>query len=758
VFGESVRVRRQRLGLTQEELATLAGVSVRSLRDIEAGRILRPRASTVRLLRAALDLPDVEQRAAGSRGASTTAAHGPAGVVPGRIDRPVPAQLPADVPGFTGREAALGELDRLLTDDGVRPRTSVISAVSGTAGVGKTAVAVHWAHRVADQFPDGQLYVNLRGFDPDGRVMAPGNAVRGFLDALGVAPEQVPNGLDAQVGLFRSLIAGRRVLVVLDNARDAEQVRPLLPGAATARTLITSRNRLTGMVADGAHPVIVDLLPVEESRELLSRRLGPRRVAAEPGAVQRIVARCAGLPLALTIAAARWQQTRFPLERLAAELDSAADRLDALDAGETTGQVRAMFSWSYCALTADAACLFRLLGLHPGPDVTAPAAASLAGLTPARVQPLLTELTRASLVVERVPGRYSWHDLLRAYAAEMVHETDSPDRRRAATHRLFDHYLHTAYAAARLLQPVREPITLDEPQPGIVPEQFADADAAAAWFDAEHAVLLAVVDRAAGEFDRHVWHLAWTLVTFLYRRAHWHDWVRVQKAAVAATDRLGDLAAQASAHRLLGLAHNQLDRPTDARTEMERALNLYERLGDLAGQAQAHHALSRLWERHGDTAEGLRHAQRSLNLFRAAGRRDGEADSLNAVGWFHALLGDLRQAVTHCRHALELYRTVEDRTGAGGHLAQPGLRAPAPRRPRRSTAVLRRGASPVARTRRPIPRSRHSPPHRRHTPRRRQPCTGAAGVAARAGHLRRRSAPRCRGGPREAGRRTSDHV
>jgi transcriptional regulator with XRE-family HTH domain len=303
--------------LTQEELATRARISVRNLRDIETGRVLRPRPSTVRLLRAALDLPDV---AHGHAHASTPA------TVPRRIDRPVPAQLPADVRGFTGREVALRELDTLLATDADRPATSVVSAVSGAAGVGKTAVAVHWAHRVADHFPDGQLYVDLRGFGSGGPVVAVADAMRGFLDALGVAPEHLPGDVDAQGGLYRSLIAGRRILVVVDNARDADQVRPLLPGATTARTVVTSRNRLTGLVVDGAHPVILDVLTVEESLQLLARRLGWRRVDAEPDAAERIVARCAGLPLALTVAAARLQQDGLPLATLAPELDREAAR------------------------------------------------------------------------------------------------------------------------------------------------------------------------------------------------------------------------------------------------------------------------------------------------------------------------------------------------------------------------------------------------------------------------------------------------
>ena len=581
----------------------------------------------------------------------------------------VPAQLPRDVYGFSGRGEELARLDAVLAGATAEaPTAVVISAVSGTAGVGKTALALHWAHRVADRFPDGQLYVNLRGFDPGGHVTAPAEAVRGFLDAFDVPPERIPASLDAQAGLYRSLLAGRRILVVLDNARDAEQARPLLPGTPTALALVTSRSQLTPLVAaDGAHPLTLDLLTEAEARELLARRLGPARVAAEPQAAEEIIASCVRLPLALTIAAAR-AATRpdFPLTTLAAELADAGGRLDALFAGDAATEVRAVFSWSYTALTPPTARLFRLLGLHPGPDTSAAAAASLAGHPLSMVRPLLAELTRASLLAEHIPGRYAFHDLLRAYAADLTHTHDTDDQRHAAVGGLLDYYLHAAYTADRLLQPARDPIAvaLVPPAPGVTPEHPADYGQAMAWLTTEHAVLFATVRLAAGAgFDTHTWQLAWALVTFLERRGHWHDLAAAWQAALDAARRLDDPPARAYAHRLLAYAHLRLRRYPDAHTHLHRALDRYAQTGDRSGQAHTHNSLGSLWERQGRPDQALSHAQQSLALFQAAGNRRGQANALNAVGWSHALLGDHQQALTHCGQALTQFRELGDRDG-----------------------------------------------------------------------------------------------
>jgi len=595
---------------------------------------------------------------------STTPAAQPAGP-----PSPPPGQLPLDVRGFTGRPAELATLDAALAGAPAGPRTATtVYALSGPPGVGKTALAVHWAHRAIDRFPDGQLYVNLRGYDPGGRAIAADEAVRGFLDALGVPPERVPASLDAQSALYRSTLAGKRLLVLLDNARDAEQVRPLLPGSATALALVTSRNQLTALVAaDGAVPLTLGLLTTVEARELLARRLGPDRIAAEPAATDDIVDRCARLPLALAIAAARAAvRPRLPLAALAAELAEARGRLDALNAHDPAANVRAVFSWSYQALTPAAARLFRLLGLHPGADTSAAAAASLAGRPVAGTRPLLAELTAASLLAEHAPGRYTFHDLLRAYATDLAQTNDPIDDRAAAVGRLLDHYIHTAQAGERLLNPRREPPTLPlaPPAPGARPEQLAGYPQAMDWLTAERPVLLALV-RLAGEtgYDTQVWQLAWGLDTFLERRGHWHDLVATWQAALAATNRLADPPAQAYALRMLAWADTLLGRGTEAHAHLARAIELYAQVGDLAGQAHAHINLSVLWEREGRIDQALVHDQQALDLARKAGNHRNLAQALNALGWDHAQLGDYAAALVHCREALALYQQGGHRLG-----------------------------------------------------------------------------------------------
>jgi tetratricopeptide (TPR) repeat protein len=592
--------------------------------------------------------------------------------------QPVPAQLPRDIAGFTGRRAELATLDRLLgpPDRGLparaeeTPAVAVTCAVSGTAGVGKTALVVRWAHRVATRFPDGQLYVNLRGFDPGGQVMAPATAVRGFLDALGVPAERIPADLDAQAALYRSLLAGRRMLVVLDNARDAEQVRPLLPGAPGCLAVIASRDQLSGLVAlDGAHPLTLDLLSQDEARELLARRLGAGRLAAEPAAVSQIIDHCARLPLALSIVAARAARSGFPLATLAAELAEAGSRLDALSAGGPTIDVRAVFSSSYTALSPAAARQFRLFGLDPGPDISGPAAASLAGRPSSETRRLLAELTRANLLTEHAPGRYTFHDLLRAYAADLSHTHDTDAQRRAALRRLLDHYLHTAHAADRIMNPARDPITLGlvRPSAGANPEHLDGHRDALAWLAAERSTLLATLHRAAETgLDTRAWQLAWAIDTFLYRQGHWHDLTAAWQAALDAADRLGDPPAQAYAHRVLAAAHIRLGRYPDAHTHLLNALDLFAQAGDRVGQAHTHSHLAGVWERQGRSDQALGQAQQALDLYRAAGYRRGQADALNAVGWCHAMLGDHTQALAHCQQALSLLQQLGDRYGQAG--------------------------------------------------------------------------------------------
>ena len=565
----------------------------------------------------------------------------------------VPAQLPPAVRAFAGRDADLAALDAVLDE-----QAGGILVVSGTAGVGKTALAVRWAHGVAARFPDGQLYVNLRGFDPTGAAVDPADALRGFLDALGVA--RLPTDPDALTGRYRSALADKRVLVVLDNAGGVDQVRPLLPGSPGCLVLVTSRHELTPLVAaEGARPLVVDLLSRVDARDVLVRRLGPGRVAEDPAAVEAIIDGCARLPLALAVVAAR-AATRpgFPLAAVAEQLRDAGGVLDVLHGGDRATDVRSVFSWSYRALSAPAARLFRLVGSHPGQDVGTEAAASLAGVPVRQVRGPLAELARATLLTEHAPGRFTSHDLLRAYAAELAHDDPPPTR-------LFDHYLHTAHPAALLLHPHRaHPITLDAPEPGVTTVRLADLGQALAWFTLERPALLATVELAvrAGA-DTHAHGLAWCLATFLERRGHWHDLATTQQVAVDAARRLADLPAQANAHGVLAGAHIRLGRFPDAGTHLGRALDLFRLLDDRVGQAHTHLDLGWMHERQGDHAEALGHAERALALFRSSGHRDGEARALNQVGWCHAHLGDHPRALLRCHQALVLHQELGDRAG-----------------------------------------------------------------------------------------------
>lgn len=579
-----------------------------------------------------------------------------------------PALLPADK-RVVGRHEQLATLDRLLPDRSAPDepvRAMVVAAVTGMAGIGKTTLAVHWAHRVADRFPDGQLFVDLRGFAPAGVPLAPADAIRGLLDALCPPSERVPPDPAAQAALYRSLLADRRVLLVLDNARDAEHVRPLLPGGARCLVLVTSRDRLTGLVAEhGAHPIALDLFTADEAEQLLRDRLGAERVRAEPAGRTALARRCGGLPLATAIAAARAavEPTRS-LTGLAAELADLSGRLNALDTGDPITDLRTVFSWSYRELTADARHLFRLLGLHPGADVPVAAAASLAGAPVPRVRRPLAELAAVNLVTEHAPDRFALHDLVRAYAIELAGTHDSDDVRRAALHRVLDHYLHTARLADHLLNPGRDPISLPSAGAGVTVTEPAAPDEAIAWFTAECTTLLAAVDQASRhDFDAHTHQLAWFLATYLDRRCRWADEARAQHRALDAARRLGDRPAEVRAHRTLAHAYGRLARTDDAYAHARHALDISAELGDEPGQASAHMRIAYLRHDDGRYAETIDAARQALDLFRRTGTRSGEADARNLIGWCHAVLGHHRKALDHCRAAVALHHGIGNDRG-----------------------------------------------------------------------------------------------
>ena len=591
-----------------------------------------------------------------------------------------PAQLPADILGFTGRCAESAALSDLLdigsagVGTGIeQDAAGVIAAVSGTAGVGKTAFVVHWAHGVRERFPDGQLYVNLRGYGPAPPV-EPGDALAGFLTALGVAPERLPADVDARTALFRSLLIGKRMLVVLDNARDAEQVRPLLPSCASCRVVVTSRSQTPGLIAaEGARPLALDPLSAEEANDLLANRLGPDRAGAEPEAVAEIVGHCARLPLALALVATRAAlHPRFPLAAIAAELRADGDRLNALSVAGAETDVRRMFSWSYETLHPAAARMFRLLALHPGPDISVRAAASLGGVPLREARGRLSELVRAHLLEEHVPDRYTFHDLLRIYAVELAQAGEgNPRDRQADQHeavlRVLDHYLHTAYAAALLLDPTREPfeIPLDEPHPGAELDPPADYEQAYAWLLAEQDGLVAAVGWAvAAGRDTHAWQLAWAVSVFLDRQGRWHDRLAVHAAGRGAALRLRERSGQAHMHLGLANTYARMGRFEEARADLGRALDLFTEAGDDAGQANVHLLnLAFAVRSLGDRYRALDHTRAALDLYTAAAELAARARIRHESGRHRALERGYQRAYQYCEQALDLLQDAEGRYG-----------------------------------------------------------------------------------------------
>ena len=600
--------------------------------------------------------PAVAAPRAGQEGTpQTPGTGGPAGAA-------VPRQLPAAAPDFTGRRTGLSELTAWLhaaRADG----SGLVVVIDGAPGIGKTALAVHWANERAGDFPDGQLYVNLHGFSPSGQTLSAGAALRGFLDAFGVPAKRIPLSLESQAALYRSLVAGRRVLIVLDNARDAGQVRPLLPGSAGCLVVVTSRTRLTGLAAaEGARLLTLDVLSANEAHELLTSRIGAVRAAGEPAAVDELARLCGRLPLALTVAAARAAaRPRMPLTAAAAELAGADGRLRALDTGDPVTSVGTVFSWSYQNLDEGSARMFRLLGDHPGPDVTVPAAAALARVSRGQAGTLLETLTMANLLDEHAPGRYAFHDLLRAYAAGQAARHETETARHIAMGRALDYYVHTSHTAVLLIEPSREPVALAPPQPGVTPEPLATSQQAMAWFDAEHHVLISAVTLAVrAGFDTCAWQLTWALDNYLDWHGYWPDWAATQRAVLAAANRLGDLAGQAAAQRLLGHTSARLGDYDQARTHLIQSLGLCRQLGDRNGQGRVYRTLAVIAERQQQYADALSHSEESLALYQATGDRAGQAAALNNVGWCQALLGDYQRARQLARQALVMIRDLEN--------------------------------------------------------------------------------------------------
>ncbi len=577
---------------------------------------------------------------------------------------PVPAQLPSDAPGFSGRHEELGILHGMLSRRGSLP----IVAISGTAGVGKTALAVRFGRQVARRFPDGQLYLNLRGFDPALDAVMPSDALRFILVSLGVPPSRVPADPEGRAALYRSMADGKRLLIVLDNATGTAQIRPLLPGSPSCLVVVTSRNELNGLVAaDGAVPVNLDVLDRDEAREMLDVRLGADRIGGDPQSADEIITACAGLPLALGIAVGRAAgRPKRPLAELAAELRQAMRGLDALEDDDVATDPRAVFSWSYDLLSAKAARMFRLLGLHPGPDISLSAAASLAGVPRQDAAAALRELVRTSMVTERTHARYGFHDLLRAYAADQAALLDTEQDRRQAAQRMLDYYLHAATAASYRFNPTTMPLPLNPPLPGVAFVDVSDKHQAVSWFDAEFPALLTAIGYAAANgFDEYAWQLPWALGAYCLRRGRWQEDENIQQIAVAAARRLGDSRALAHAQLMLGHAQDQLLNYEAAEPNLRESLARFRDLGDRSGEAMALGGLGTMFDNQRQHAAALNEFLVMLRIVKALGHWWTQGSVENCVGWQYAMLGRYQEGLEHCQRALALLRE----SGNGGVMA-----------------------------------------------------------------------------------------
>ncbi|MGD0067573.1 MAG: tetratricopeptide repeat protein [Streptosporangiaceae bacterium] len=608
------------------------------------------------------ELRGLHQRILAEDRALVVPGHSVAAAGPGTV---TPRQLPTPVAHFVGRDDELATLTGLLDrSDAEGPGPVVISVIEGTAGVGKTALAVHWAHQVAERFPDGQLYVSLRGYD-SARPVPATDALAGFLRGLGVGGQDIPPAEDERAARYRSILADKLMLVVLDNAASEGQVRPLLPGTPACTVVVTSRDALAGLVArDGAHRLDLDLLPLDDAVRLLRELIG-ERADADPDTAAVLAGQCCRLPLALRVAAElAAARPGTSLARLADELADQQRRLGLLDAGgDPRTAVRAVLSWSYRHLDTGAARAFRLAGLHPGPGFDPYAVAALTGATLEQGRGMLNVLARAHLIQQARPGRYGMHDLLRAYARELAVARDGEDGQHAALTRLFDHYLHTAATAMDTLYPAERHRRPRIPPPATPAPPVTDPAAARAWLDAERATLVAVTVHTAG----HGWpadatRLAATLFRYLDAGSHYHEAITIHTHARDAARHAGDRSAEATALNHLAGPNRRQGRYQQATSQHRRALALFRQTGDRTGQAAALANLGLVYADQGHYQAATSFHEQALNLFRKVRDRAGEARTLGNLGDIEERQGRYQQAARHHRQALAIAREIGART------------------------------------------------------------------------------------------------
>ncbi|HIV57988.1 MAG TPA: tetratricopeptide repeat protein [Candidatus Stackebrandtia faecavium] len=658
-YGQLLRSYRMRLGLSQATLGRRAAVSPRTIRHLEAGRSY-PRAATLHALSVALELPEAE-RAALVNAATRENQPDPSPAPLTRLPFGVPRQLPAAPPHFTGRDDALARLDA-AADDPATP----LSIISGPGGVGKTWLGMYWAHRRVADYPDGQIYLNLRGFEPQRSPMSAKDALGQALSSIGVESSTQPRELDARACLFRSLLADRRILLILDNARDDAQLIPLLPGVETCFTIVTSRNKLSSLVTShGANILNLGTLIDDEVELLLRAELGDARVDAEPAAVAQLIKHCAGLPLAVGIAAARAaSHPNFPLSALVEELQDETDRLDALEIDGLSTSLRSVFETSCGPLSPTARRTFALLGMAPRPEISLYAAASLAGDSVAATRKNLRELEASNLIDHYEPERYRMHDLLHLYAGEYCRREYAQSEHDAALRRLVAHYVYTSQNADHCLAPRYQMRYLGKPPADCVCVPMATDVQALRWFTTEHAN---IVDAQRFAYERgwhdSVWKQAWLLRTFHRWQTRLDSDLSVWQLAADSATQSDDLEARAFSQLHLGAALSNRGQSAEATPHLDSAIALAVQIGDQQSACGAHYVKSLIAQEDGDYEAALRHSVDVLNLANEFGNQDRIAEALNGVGWTRALLGDLDRAREDCERALEIAKDgphVED--------------------------------------------------------------------------------------------------
>jgi tetratricopeptide (TPR) repeat protein/transcriptional regulator with XRE-family HTH domain len=664
-FASAVRSSRRRACLTQEELAQLSGLSVRTIRNLELGRIWRPHADSVRLLADALGMKGPARKAfvdlAAGRGAMPATGDLP----------PVVRQLPPDLGTFfTGRQLELDVLGELLerTGETEQQTAPAVVAITGVAGVGKSALAIHAAHRVAGRFPDGQLYANLHGATPGLAPLSPEEVLSRFLRALGTEDRFVPHQVEEAAAQFRSLVEGKRLLLLLDDVTSAAQVRPLIPASPVSALLLTSRHALFAL--DGATHLRLDVLASAAAVDLLCRLAGHRRVMLEPEAAISIARSCGNLPLALRIAGARLAaRPDWSVRSLAERLADERRRLDTLQVGDLA--VRTSFQVSYRLLPPAAEAgreapgrALALLALMDGPDVGLPAAAALLDQPEPAAEATLEQLLDANLLQTLAPGRYRMHDLVRLFARELCTRDEPAAERRAAVLRALQWYLRASRCAARLLQPGGRADGADDESPAGV--AFAGRPEALAWLDAERANLVAGARQAAdadadAELQALAGELTKALFWYLYLRKDWPEWEALNRRAVEIASRRDDPAAASHALVTLGIIAQQRQHFDEAVGYLEGGLSLRRQVGDRQGEGRALDALGVTHRQAGRLDLAILSYRGSLDACRETGDRLGQAMVLGNLGIVHGEAGRPEEAVEHFHQSLAICRELGDR-------------------------------------------------------------------------------------------------